>query len=68
MSDASRLSGVAKAGEIIGDRKVAGMPIEDARLAWAPVGTVSPKGLPAMEVYALDYGAGPADELGAQHG
>ncbi len=64
---AARLAGLAKAGEIVGDGEIAGLP-PGAGHGWHSRGTVTPKGLPAMEVFALEYGAGRADELGALHG
>ena len=54
---AARLAGLARAGEIVGDGEIAGLP-PGAGHGWHSRGTVSPKGLPAMEVFALEYGAG----------
>ena len=65
---ASRLAGVARAGEIIGDDAIAALPLRGAGLSWTPKGSVTPKGLPPMEVFALEHGARPTDDPGGLHG
>jgi adenylate cyclase len=50
---ASRLAGVARAGEILGDKAMASLDTSQIPVVWHSQGMVSPKGLPAMEVYRL---------------
>jgi adenylate cyclase len=50
---AARLAGLARPGEIIGDKTVATIDPSETTIVWQTRGTVSPKGLPPMEIYRL---------------